>query len=72
MKNNAKRKNLKYLENDLSQCHFVYHKSHTDWPGIVPRLCGKRLHSDQLRDGMDVDLSGISAIDININLFSQY
>jgi hypothetical protein len=26
----------KYSGKNLSQCHFVYHKSHTDWPGIEP------------------------------------
>jgi len=24
---------LKYLEKNVSWCHFVYHKSHVDWPG---------------------------------------
>ena len=37
VRNNANRKNLKYLEKDLSQGHFVHHKSHMDWPGIEPR-----------------------------------
>jgi hypothetical protein len=26
----------KYSEKTLSQCHFVRHKSHMDWPGIEP------------------------------------
>jgi hypothetical protein len=26
----------KYSEKNLSQCHFVRHKSHTDGPGIEP------------------------------------
>jgi hypothetical protein len=25
---------LKYLERNLSQCYFVYHKPLMDWPGI--------------------------------------
>jgi hypothetical protein len=28
------REKLKYLELNLSLCHFVHHKFHTDWPGV--------------------------------------
>ena len=40
--------------------------------GLNLGLCGKRLESNQLCDGMDVDLSGISVMGININAVSQY
>lgn len=36
--NAAWRGNPKYSERNLSQCHFGYHKSHMDWPGIEPVL----------------------------------
>jgi len=44
------------------------------WTGLELKLglCGKRLESNQLSDGMDFDLSGISKKYININLVSQY
>jgi hypothetical protein len=40
--------------------------------GLNLDLCGKRLESNQLSDGTDVDLSGISIMGISINLVSQY
>jgi len=40
--------------------------------GLNLGLCGKRLESNKLSDGMDVDLFGISVMDISINLVSQY
>ena len=34
--NDTDRGKLKYWERNLSQCHFVQHKSHMDWLGIEP------------------------------------
>jgi hypothetical protein len=33
----------KYLQNDLFKCHFVYNKSHLDFPGIKLRTAGQEL-----------------------------
>jgi len=40
--------------------------------GLNLGLCRMRLESNQLSDGMDVDLSDISIMGININAVSQY
>jgi len=42
---------LKYLVENLSQCHFVYHIFHIDWPGIEPSLCGERLATNHVSYG---------------------
>jgi hypothetical protein len=34
--NESDRENPKYSEKNLSQCHFVYHKSHMDESEIEP------------------------------------
>jgi len=36
--NDTHRRNPKYWEKNLSQCHFVYHKSHKDLPEIYSGL----------------------------------
>jgi hypothetical protein len=36
VRDNGKRKILKYLENELSQCYFIHHQCHMDWPEIEP------------------------------------
>jgi hypothetical protein len=40
--------------------------------GLNLGLCDKRLESNQQSDGMDVDISGITVMDVNIKLVSQY
>ena len=40
--------------------------------GLNVGLCGKGLESNQLSNGMALDLSGVSVMDINSNVVSQY
>jgi hypothetical protein len=39
------------LGESMSQCHFVYHKSHMDWPGREPGLRGERPATNRLSHG---------------------
>ena len=72
MWNNANRKNLKYLEKTCS--NDTLSTKNPTWTdlGLNVGLCGKRLKSNQLSNGMAVDLSGVSIMDISINIGSQY
>jgi len=49
--NDTDRGKLKYLERNLSQCHFVYHKSHMDCLASKPVLRGERSATDRLSHG---------------------
>jgi hypothetical protein len=40
--------------------------------GLNQHLCGKGLEYSQLSNGINFELSGISVMDININIVSQY
>jgi hypothetical protein len=71
VRNTSNRKNLKYLEKTCP--YVILSTANPTWTGLGLNLglCGKRLESNQLIDGMDVDLSGFSVMGININVVSQ-
>jgi hypothetical protein len=54
--------------------HVTLSTTNPTWTGLVLNLglCGKWLESNQLSNGMAVDLSGIDIAGININSVSQY
>lgn len=49
--NDTGKKNPKYSERNLSQCHSVYHKSHTGFTGNEPLLCHERPATNRLNHG---------------------
>jgi hypothetical protein len=49
--NEIDREKPKYSRKNLSQCQFVHHKSHMDWPGIEPSLRGERPATNRLSHG---------------------
>jgi hypothetical protein len=50
--NNTERGKPKYSGKNLSQCHFVYHISHTDWSQIQRGTFGERLATNPKSHGM--------------------
>ena len=72
MQNNTNRNNLKYLENICPNVNFSTTNPTLTGMGLNLGLCGERLEFNHLSDDMDVDLSFIRVMGININLFSQH
>ena len=72
MLNNTNRNNLKYLRTICP--NVTLSTTNPTWTGLGlnQHLCGKRLEYSQLSDGINVELSGISVMDINSNVVSQY
>jgi hypothetical protein len=51
------REKPKYSRENLSQCHFVRHKSHMDWPGIERGLRDERPVTNRLSHGTSLEES---------------
>ena len=70
MRNNANKKNISAWQTTYPNVSLSTASPILTGLGLNLGLCGKRLESNHLSNGMDVDLSGISIMDININLVS--
>jgi len=70
MLNNTNWKNLKCLRTTCP--NVTLSTTNPTWAGLRlnQHLCGKRLEYSQLSDGINVELSGISVMDINSNVVS--
>jgi hypothetical protein len=68
--NETDRGKPKYPGKNLSQCHFVHQKSHTDCPGIEPDFRGERSATNRLSHGKAIcGLKIHSKNDISLLLF---
>ena len=47
--NDTDREAPMYLDRNLSQCHFVHHKPHRDWPGLNPVIRGEGPATDGVK-----------------------
>ena len=70
--NNGNRKNLKYLRTTFPNITLSTTNPKRTGLGLNQHLCGKRLEYSLLSDCINVELSGISLMDIKGNVVSQY
>jgi hypothetical protein len=55
--NDTDRRKLKYSKKNVSQCHFVHHKPHTDWPGYKPGHHGDNPATNCLNYGKVISIN---------------